>query len=175
MFDLSRRPRDLFLRSIPQDRFRNSVPSAWGSFLFSLSVFFNSLIARSSMHSIFFIHHAHRSSGLHGKRNLPLQRDFQNWSGFFTWMTPVCLHSFLFSPPMKPLQLASLPGSHFFTNVPLGEFPSTLNLLFWPRLQLSITVLVLFPGRIQLLFWFAAPGQHARLHVSTWSPQLQFV
>jgi hypothetical protein len=33
-------------------------------------------------------------------------------------MTPVCLQLFLFSPPMNPLQITSLPGSHFPTNTP---------------------------------------------------------
>ena len=138
MFDLSRRPRlALFLRSQPQDPFWNSAPSGSRSsipafFFFSLSFshflfFSNSLLARSSIFPP-----ATRPTPRPCKHS---SENFQKRRCFYTRMTPVCLlygHS-LFSRPTNSLHMASLSGSHFSPNVPLGKFLSTQNRPFRPR------------------------------------------
>jgi hypothetical protein len=81
----------------------------------------------------------------------------------------------LFSTPMNPLQMASLPGSHFTPDVALGKFPSLQNLLFWPRHhhRMPWTYAVCRPD--PLLFRYLAPGQHACLHVPTTSTTITYL
>jgi hypothetical protein len=133
MFDLSRPRGALFLRSkilfgIPHPRPRDHQYSAFS--FFSLSVFFQ-LPLTSSI--IYVSQRAdHLSPAVHGKSFSPARLPKP---AVLLHLDDSCLpygHS-LFSTPMNPLQMASLPGSHFTPDVPLGKFPSLQNLLFWPR------------------------------------------
>lgn len=132
------------------------------AFLFSLSVFFNSLLARSYTRRL----PSHSSlPGLHGKAIFPVSSLQQGCSetsiASFTWMTPVCLRTFpLPSSDETPSdgQLAGL------TNVP-GKFPSPRSILFWPRHHHRMPCTCAVTGRTKLFSWFTAPGQHECLHV----------
>jgi hypothetical protein len=159
MSDLSRRPRALFLRSPPQDPFRNSVSSGSRSsippclFFLSLSAFFNSFLA--SVYPLRWPCTEKQSS---------IQRDFQNRSCFFTWMTPVCLRTFpLLSSDESPSdgQLAGL--SFFSSDVPLGNFPSTKISFPGPATVTVCRGPMLPPGRIQLL-----PRNPVNMHTCTY-------
>jgi hypothetical protein len=105
----------------------------YSAFLFfSLSVFFNSLlVARSSLFP--------SSDHLPGRaREIKHPSSETSKIGprcFFNLGDDSCLSAYghSFFSPMNPLQMASLPGSHFTPDVPLGKFPSTQNILFWPR------------------------------------------
>jgi hypothetical protein len=83
-----------------------------------------------------------------------LQQDFQNRPTSLLQLDDSCLSAYglSFFPPMNPLQMASLPGSHFTPGVPLGKFPSTQISFSGPPPSPYAVDLCCLPGRIQLLF-----------------------